>query len=67
MENINSLEWIRQNADILSINKIEIMLKMPQGTLSKAVSGSRNLAKQWEKPLDRFIQERIKPIQSNPH
>ncbi len=61
MENFNTLHWIRDNADILSINKIEIILKMPQGTIQKAISGSRNLAKQWEKPLDQFILDRINP------
>lgn len=61
MESFNTLDWIRGNADILSINKIEIILKMPQGTLQKAISESRNLAKQWEKPLDQFILDRLKP------
>lgn len=55
----DALNWIKHNEDILSIYKIEKLLEMPEGTLTKAVKGSRSLPKKWQAPLNEFIKSRI--------
>ena len=50
-------EWLRANFDYLSLNGIEKQLKIPHGTLSKAVNGSRTLPKKWIPVLEKLRKE----------
>lgn len=49
------IEWLRKNKASLSLRGIEKQLNMPDTTLTKAVNGSQKLAKHWEEPLARFL------------
>ena len=50
-------DWLRTNFDYLSLNGIEKQLKIPHGTLSKAVNGSRTLPKKWIPVLEKLKKE----------
>ena len=50
-------EWLQANFDYLSLNGIEKQLKIPHGTLSKAVNGSRTLPKKWIPVLEKLRKE----------
>ena len=50
-------EWLSTNFDYLSLNGIEKKLKIPHGTLSKAVNGSRTLPKKWIPVLEKLKKE----------
>lgn len=54
-----TLNWIIEHKEILSIAKIERTLKMPEGTLHKAVKGTRELPKKWKTVLDNYIEENL--------
>lgn len=47
--------WLRKNKEYLSLRGIERQLKMPDTTLVKAVNGSQKLARHWENPLSKFL------------
>ena len=51
------IDWLRKNKESLSLRGIERQLKMPDTTLVKAVNGSQKLAKHWEEPLGKFIDD----------
>ena len=49
------INWLRKNKESLSLRGIERQLKMPDTTLVKAVNGSQKLAKHWQEPLSKFL------------
>tara|TARA_R110002020_G_scaffold475112_1_gene708642 strand:+ start:26607 stop:26795 length:189 start_codon:yes stop_codon:yes gene_type:complete len=59
MKNSDILQTVKENKDILSIHTIEKILAMPEGTLLKAVNGSRSLPTKWRSPLENFIISRF--------
>ena len=61
-------EWLIENADILSIRAIETRLinshNMCRGTITKAISGTRNIPEHWEQPIKDVIIELQKTLPS---
>ena len=55
MKKSDQLEWLKLNKEFLSINKIEIKLKMPQGTLSKYVRDIRALPESWHEIVTNWV------------
>jgi len=55
------IEWLQKNKKFLSIRAIEQHLEMPDSTLIKAVNGSQNLPKKYEKRLSKFLMVLQKP------
>jgi hypothetical protein len=55
------IEWLQKNKQFLSIRAIEKHLEMPDSTLIKAVNGSQNLPKKYEKRLSKFLMVLQKP------
>lgn len=55
------IEWLQKNKKFLSIRAIEKNLEMPDSTLIKAVNGSQNLPKKYEKRLSKFLMVLQKP------
>ncbi len=55
----NSIKWLKDNKESLSIRGINRQLNesfgFPLETLVKAVSGKRKLPKKWLTPLEAFI------------
>lgn len=52
---MKSIEYLQKNKQFLSIRAIEKYLEMPDSTLIKAVNGSQNLPKKYEKRLSDFL------------
>lgn len=52
---MQSIQWLQKFERFLSIKAIEQELKMPEGTLIKAVRGTRKLPNKWYEPLNEFI------------
>ena len=44
---IKLTNWLTENKGVLSFNSIEVKGRIPQGTLSKVVKGTRPLPKKW--------------------
>ena len=55
------INWLKENKQFLSIRAIEQHLEMPHSTLIKAVNGSQNLPKKYEKRLSKFLMVLQKP------
>jgi len=55
------IEWLQKNKQFLSIRAIEKHLEMPDSTLIKAVNGTQNLPKKYEKRLSKFLMVLQKP------
>lgn len=59
MENFDPLTWLAKNKDIVSINKIEKILDIPQSMLFRAVKGERNLPDKYVERLSPFLKDRF--------
>lgn len=51
---IDIIDWLRDHP-LLSLNAIEKQLDLPQGTLSKALKGSRDLPVKHQSPLAELL------------
>lgn len=62
MEENKYLDWLKVNAEYLSLRKIEAKLNIPESTLRKFASGERSLPPQYHKPLEKWIKAFIKEL-----
>lgn len=61
MENVY-LEWLKENAEYLSLRKIEAKLNIPESTLRKFANGDRPLPAQHHKPVEKFVKSLFKDL-----
>lgn len=61
MENVY-LDWLKANAEYLSLRKIEAKLNIPESTLRKFASGERSLPTQYHKSVEKWVKTLFKDL-----
>lgn len=51
------LQWLKNNKQFFSIDKIEKELQMPFTTIQQWIAGNRDLPEKWKEPLTEWIKQ----------